>query len=122
VFCQSSRRTRFAARYYLKSRFRCLPGREHIHQDGEEWHPRDLQVARWYAPFFVLGYLFSGSTFLFAGLPVTWQVMRGVIFHLLGGITLGTDFWDACLFLALNGCQLVLVFIIFWRERRVGHS
>jgi hypothetical protein len=48
--------------------------------------------------------------------------MVGVMSHVFGGTRLGASFWDACLFLALNGLQLALVFAIFVRERRQRHA
>jgi hypothetical protein len=56
-----------ATRYYLRSRLRRVLGRGNSRQDDEQWHPRDLQVARWYVYLLVLGYLFSAGVFLYVG-------------------------------------------------------
>jgi hypothetical protein len=107
-----------ATRYYLTSRLRGWFGRGNPGPDEEQWHPRDLQVARWYVYLLVLGYLFSAGALFYVGLPVTWRVVVGVVSHLFAGTALGANFWDACLFLVVNGIQLALVLVIFLRERR----
>jgi len=103
---------------YLLNRFFRLIGRTNKIEDEELWAPRDRQVAPWYSPVFIAGYLFSILTALFLGLPVTISFLIGVFQHLLTQSALSPDFWDSCIFLTLNALQLAVVILVYLRERR----
>ncbi len=105
-------------RRYLLNRFYRLIGRPDKLEDEELWYPQDRQIARWYAPIFSLGYLFSILTFLLLGLPITIRSLSGVALHLVSRSPLSPDFWDSCIFLTLNGVQLALVAYIAIRQHR----
>ncbi len=105
-------------RRYILNRFNRLLGRTNKIEDEELWYPRDRQVARWYAPFFAAGYLFSTLTFLFLALPVAIRFLSGVAAHLFLSTSFSPDFWDSSIFLLLNVLQFVVVVYIFIRERR----
>lgn len=105
-------------RLYISNRFYRLFGRTNKIQDEEEWHPRDRQVARWYALFFGAGYVFTIGTLFLVGIPAAIRIFSGIFSHLLVH-TLDTSFWDACIFLFLNALQLAIVAGIFLREYRV---
>lgn len=86
-------------------------------QDESAWYPKDRQVARWYAPLYMLGNLFSLGIFFGVGIPTLLRVASGIFAHLHSGPGNPDLFWDSCLFLTLNLLQLLLVAIIAIRER-----
>jgi len=85
--------------------------------DEEQWNPRDRQIARWYALFFLGGYFFSTATFLFAGLPITFQFLRLVIVQTFNNAVFTPGFWNSFIFLALNGLQFGLLIFLIIKER-----
>jgi len=109
-------------RCYLLNRFYRLIGRLDKVEDEELWHPRDRQIAPWYAPIFSLGYLFSILTFLLLGLPVAIRFLSGVAVHLFSRSPLNSDFWDAFSFMTLNSLQLMVVAYIAVHEYRGWRS
>ena len=105
-------------RRYIANRFFRLLGRPGKIEDETLWSPRDRQIAPWYAPIFLLGYAISLATFLFTLLPIAYQFLVGTLTHLFTATTASTNFWDSGIFLALNTLQLVVLAIVFQRERR----
>lgn len=104
-------------RLYIWNRIYRLFGRTNKIQDEEEWHPRDRQVARWYAFFFGAGYLFTIGTLFLVGVPAAIRIFSGIFSHLFVH-ALDISFWDSCIFLLLNAVQLAIVAGIFVREYR----
>lgn len=86
--------------------------------DEEQWNPRDRQVARWYMPFFLAGYIFSTATLILVGVPIAWQLLNLVVVQLFSHTALTASFWNIVLFLALNGLQLALIVILAVKEYR----
>jgi hypothetical protein len=103
---------------YLRNRLFRMLGLFHKMEDETNWYPKDRQVARWYAPLYVLGNLFSLGVFFGVGLPALIRIASGIITRLHGGIGNVDTFWDSCLFLTLNVSQLSLVAIIALRSRK----
>lgn len=87
-------------------------------EDEADWYPRDRQVARWYAPLYIVGNIFSLGVFFAVGLPSLIRIAIGIIAHLHGGPGSADTFWDSCLFLTINLLQLLLVAIIALRSRK----
>ncbi len=105
-------------RYLLNRIWRVL-GRTEKMDDETQWNPRDRQVAPWYAPFYVLGCLLSISVSLFVAVPITIQFLFGTFAHLFGGSAISPSlFWDSFIFLMLNVLQLIVVAVVFLRERK----
>jgi hypothetical protein len=90
--------------------------------DEDQWHPRDQQVARWYALFFLGGYFFSTTTLLFVGVPTTFQFLRLAIVQLLNNTAFTPGFWNIVVFLTLNGLQLGLVLYLIIKGRWQGRK
>lgn len=108
-----------AARGVLLNRFNALRGRRDRMLDEQQWHPRDRQVARWYAPLVVLGYTWSLAILAIVVLPLMWQFL-GAAFErvFLGVAQTPAQYWDSALLLALTAAQLVLAAVLAVRERR----
>jgi hypothetical protein len=107
---------RTTQKYLLNRLFRTLHLFDRVEEETE-WYPKDRQIARWYAPLYVLGNLFSLGIFLGVGLPTLIRIATGIFAHLHAGSGNTDTFWDSCLFLTLNLLQLSLVVIISIRER-----
>lgn len=86
--------------------------------DEEQWNPRDRQIARWYALFFLGGYFFSTATFLFVGVPITFQFLQLAIVQMFNTVVFTPGFWNNFIFLALNGLQFGLIIYLLIKEGR----
>jgi hypothetical protein len=104
-------------RQFILNYFYRLIGRQSRIVDEEQWNPRDRQVARWYVPFFLGGYLFSTATFLFVGVPITFQFLHLLIIQMFNNAVFTPSFWNITIFLALNGLQLGLIIYLIIKER-----
>lgn len=86
--------------------------------DPAAWHPRDRQVARWYAVLIAAGYGFLLITLCAGFLPAMYQVLRTEIGHLTSHHHDGAvGLVDGLVFLLLAGGQLGLAAWMFWRGR-----
>ncbi|MGB8956377.1 MAG: hypothetical protein WCC10_13470 [Tumebacillaceae bacterium] len=84
--------------------------------DPSRWTERDAQVARWYGPFYVIGYALFVYIFLFVMIPIAYQFLSNVVINLLHGSTV--NMWDSVLFIAVNGVQYGAVAWLYLRERK----
>jgi len=84
--------------------------------DEEQWNPRDRQIARWYALFFLGGYFFSTATALFVGMPITFQFLRLAIVQTFNNVVFTPGFWNSFIFLVLNGLQFGLIISLIIKE------
>lgn len=108
-----------AARGTLRNRANALIGRRDRIVDEEQWHPRDRQVARWYAPLVVVGYAWMLAVLAILILPLAWEFLGGAVQRaFLGAAQSTAQQWDAAILLALTVAQLVLAGALAVRERR----
>jgi hypothetical protein len=85
--------------------------------DETLWNPRDRQLARVYAPLYIVGYALTIYLSLSIGLPILIQFLTGVFGNLITGFSnLTVGFWDSAIFLAMSLLQSVILGIIIWRE------
>lgn len=106
-------------RRYLRNQwFRLLRRQEHM-EDASLGPTRDRQVARWYAPVMVAGYLAATVLGILSLLPLLGQAGTEILTRLLTPGAFHPDlFWDAFLTLLLNGLQIVVVLWLLVRERQ----
>jgi len=102
----------------LLNRFFGLLGWRSKIVEEAQWNPRDRQVARWYAPVFLAGYLFSTATLLFVGVPIALRFLGFVVVQLFTHVVLTTFFWNTILFLTLNGLQLGIIVALIIKDHR----
>lgn len=103
----------------LRNRFNAVLGRRDRMVDERQWHPRDRQVARWYAPLVVVGYAWSLAIMAIIVMPLMWQFLGGAVRRaFLDGAQTSAQYWDSALLLALTVAQLVLAGVLAVRERR----
>jgi hypothetical protein len=100
-------------REYLANRLR-----RHARYDEERWHPRDRQVARWYAHFFVWGYVFTLGTLAWIGIPFVVRVLAGIVERMLDDEAFGPRFFDGLATLVLNLVPMVIVAVLVRRRRK----
>ncbi|HEY1353995.1 MAG TPA: hypothetical protein VGF67_30660 [Ktedonobacteraceae bacterium] len=107
-------------RRYLRNQWFRLRRRPEKMEDTSLWNPRDRQVARWYAPVMVAGYLAATVLGVLALWPLLSQVVGELLRHLfVASAAFHPDlFWDAFLALFLNGLQIIVVTWLFLRERQ----
>lgn len=86
--------------------------------DEERWHPRDRQVARWYAWLFVSGYLFTLGTLAWIGIPFAVDVLAGIVDRIRTGDVSDPRFLDGCVTLVLTLVPLVIVAVMVLRRHR----
>jgi hypothetical protein len=91
-----------AARALLKARVGALVSRGRRPLDLGAWHPRDLRMARWYAPLLVAGYAWM--------LALLALVLVPLLLH----------FWESAVLLTLTLSQLALALAIGVRERHAN--
>ena len=105
------------ANRYLRNRLLRLLGRSSKMEDETSWNPQDRRLARWYAPFYIFGYMLTVTLSLTVGIPIAFQFLSGIFGHLINGYAHQTySFWDSIVFLGLNGVQLVVVAAVLWHE------
>jgi hypothetical protein len=91
-----------AARALIANRVNALLGRRDRLRDVNDWGPRDLKLARWYAPLLVIGYAWMLAILVLVLVPLLWR------------------FWDSALLLALTLSQLAIALALALRERRAN--
>ncbi len=91
-----------AARALIANRVNRLLGRRDRLRDERDWGPRDLRLARWYAPLLVIGYAWSLAMLALVLVPLLWR------------------FWDSAVLLALTLSQLAVALGLALRERRAN--
>jgi hypothetical protein len=101
-----------AARHVIARRF----GRSR--EDNASLDPRDMRIARWYAPALAVGYLFSAVTIVLIVAPLAWQFGSRLVGALAGAPAPGVHLWDALVVLALTTVQLAIGLAIAVRERQ----
>lgn len=106
------------ARQMLANRIWALRGRPERVVDGSRWHPRDVAVARWYAPMYAIGYAFLIVSLVLITVPVAWRFFSTAVRTVLNGSSSPAHFWDAALLLAMTALQLGLAGLIALRDRR----
>ena len=111
---------RGATRRLLARAGRRALGRPGAAEEAIDADPRDLRIARWYAPVFVAGYLWSAATLVLLMAPLAWHFADQMVGNLSSG-ALGRNL-DAATVLALNTTQLAIAAWIALRDRRAAHS
>jgi hypothetical protein len=112
-----------AARHLVRRTVQRSVGRHASKTTDADFDPRDLQIARWYSPVLVVGYLFSALTFAAITGPLAWQFAARVSDSLRGARSGGAAHrWDAAIVLALTTIQLAIAVAIAIRERRAKKS
>src|SRR5262249_54902577 len=105
------------ARQMLANRIWTLRGRPERVVDRSRWHPRDVAVARWYAPMYAIGYGFLIVSLVLITVPVAWRFFSTAVHTVLNGSSTPAHFWDAALLLAMTALQLGLAGLIALRDR-----
>jgi hypothetical protein len=100
---------------------RRLFGRRDKVVDLAQWSPRDLRVARWYAPLMVFGVLTMLGMSAFFSIPIFVMYLEAVFGNLVSG-NIGPYFWDSLLSLVLNTAQITTLVLISRKERRERRS
>lgn len=107
-----------AARACLTNWLRRLPGFRRPPVDESAWSPRDLAVARWYAPVMGVGVVFLVSVGVMAVVPVTAGFVVRLTQNLRGGSVVDAQFWDSAVFLCLTVAQIAVMLVMAARDRR----
>jgi hypothetical protein len=107
-----------ATRYYLRTRFRWLPGSRPAQPAGD-WSDRDREMARWYAPIMVAGYGFSLASLAWAAIPAIAHFLSLLIGRLTRPHPPAGDLADAASFIALIALQLGVLAYVTVRDRRL---
>jgi hypothetical protein len=102
----------------LADRRDALLGRPARPRGERDWHPRDLELARWYAPLIAAGYAAMFAVLLLVALPLTWQFVHRAAGQLAGDATSTAGFWDSAGLLLLTLAELTLAFVLALRARR----
>jgi hypothetical protein len=105
-----------AAKALLVNRARRLLRRPGPMIDESQWTERDQRVARWYAPFFLIG----ATVLMGIGVLVVIPILVRAVHILAQGLSLRPGdgrFWDDTLFIALNLFQFGLLAIVIVRKR-----
>ena len=113
------------AKQIVANRFWTVLGRRDRLVDASGWHPRDVQVARWYAPLFVTGYLVMIGFAVLVTVPLAWRFFATATRTLLDGSQPTSRFWDAALLLTITFLQFGLSAVLGVRgrlRRRAGAS
>jgi hypothetical protein len=106
--------------YLANAVYRLLGHTDRIVADAD-WHPRDRQAARWYAPLVVAGYATAIGLAVLVMIPLAWTFLSTAVRRaLLGQASSSAEFWDSAILLVINGAQLVVAGVLFLRERRVA--
>ncbi|HYI50015.1 MAG TPA: hypothetical protein VEX42_00435 [Microbacterium sp.] len=101
----------------LRNRFHRLVRRPGHLVDEKAWHPRDRQVARWYAPLHLVGYAASLVMLLVVIAPLAWRFFSDAATQIASGS--GTaQFWDSALVMTMTFGQLAFAALLAWRERQ----
>jgi hypothetical protein len=80
-------------------------------------HPRDRQVARWFAVVYLAGLAWAGWWFVTFFLPGT-VMMAGWMFHALLGAPVGSSgFWQAFVIFGILSLEIGWPLVVFARER-----
>lgn len=102
----------------LRNRFNRFLGRTDRLVDEDQWHPRDREVARWYAPLHAVGYVVMFAVLAFAVIPIGWRFLSTAFRTLVDGGATPMQLIDAAVMLAINFGQLAIAAVMFIRERR----
>lgn len=86
--------------------------------DESQWHPRDRQVARWYAPLHAVGYTAMLTVFTLVMIPLGWRFLSGAFHTIFSGTANVASFVDASVLLTLNLGQLATALVMFVKERK----
>lgn len=106
-------------RELLQNKANSLVGRRGRLVDPGRWHPRDRQVARWYAPLLVAGYAISIGMLVVVVVPLAWQFFGSALSRVFfGEADSAAHFWDSALLLALTALQLALAGWLALRDFR----
>lgn len=106
-----------ATRFFVRAQMRRLLRRAPQPPD-EEWTDRDRQVARYYAPLLISGYVFSIGSLVWAGIPATVRFWSTVFNRLRGPHTPPAQLVDTGIFVALAATQFGLLAYVTLRDRR----
>ena len=109
-----------ACRHQIRNAARRLM-RRHPLPAVDDWSPRDLMVARWYAPVLIAGYGFALGSLALVGIPATVRFWSTVVDRLTRPGAGTGEIVDALIFLVLTAVQLGLLLYVSvrdWRRRQ----
>lgn len=109
---------RETAHQWLRNRANRLLGRPDRIVDESTFHPRDRQVARWYAPLMLVGYAVAVVMALAVALPIAWRLVSTTFTALVSDDVPASRFWDAAALAALTTAHLALARWLALRDRR----
>ena len=110
-----------ATRFHIRSRYRALRHRPPPEPDTE-WSERDQAMARWYAPFLVVGYGFSLGSLAWVGIPTTVHFWSLISDQFRGSGSATGGILDAVSFVGLTGLQFGLLLYVTLRDRRAARA
>lgn len=102
----------------LRNTIHRVTGRKDRLVDESQWHPRDRQVARWYAPLHAVGYAAMLAVFTLVMIPLGWRFISGAFHTIFSGTANIASFVDAFVLLTLNLGQLATALVMFIKERK----
>jgi hypothetical protein len=105
------------AKQMLRNRLNRLFGRHSHIVDESQWHPRDVQVGRWYSWLMLVGYLVMSVLLVFQVVPALIKITHIIIVKVSVAHSL-LNIGDVTLFLILNFGELVVAGILALRGYR----
>jgi hypothetical protein len=106
------------SRELVANRVNAVLGRTDRLVDEARWHPRDREVARWYAPLYVVGYGVMAVLLVTVLAPLAWQFFGSAVGVVLDRGSAPDRILDAAVVLILAAGQLALAAGLALRARR----
>lgn len=94
-------------------------GWRHRLVDEEQWTARDRKVGSWYGILLVFGLVAAVTLTAFSSIPIGISYIETTYRHLTSG-NFNDEFWDAVLSVSINTSELVAVFFLSRRKRRLN--
>jgi hypothetical protein len=110
------------SRQWLANRGHRLLGHHDRLVDEEQWHPRDRQVARWYAPLMLVGYAVAIGMAVVVAIPIAWRLVHSAFTALVSDDVPASRFWDAAALFALTCAHFALARYLARRDKRAGRA
>jgi hypothetical protein len=87
--------------------------------DEDQWTARDRKVGSWYGILLVFGLVAAIALTVFGSVPIGVSYIETTYRHLMSG-NFNAEFWDAVLSVSINTSELVAVFFLSRRKRRMN--